>query len=452
MRVIVVGAGVSGLAAATFLQSAGADVGVIEAGDAPGGNVRTDRDGGRQLDRAANGWLDTEPAMDRLLQLLGLQGAPIRAGGAYSTRWIVHRGALHPAPMSPPALLRSRLLPWWAKLRLLGDLFAPRGASGAGAEADESVGDFVRRRLGALAVDRLVGPMVAGIHAGDPDLLSLRAAFPRMFELERDHRSLLLAMLRIGRGGAPAGHLVTLPGGAGALGEAMAARIGGGLRCGQPATALERRRGGWRVHTADGAEDADAVVLACPAWAQAPLLRGVEPEAAAALSEIPYAPLAVVVTAWGADAFPTPPRGFGALVARGEVVGGVLGTVFTSSVFPHQALPGEHLLRTIIGGAIDPEAAAAPDAELLGRVRAHLGGLLGAPRADPDLVRVYRHPRGVPRYTAGHLQRVRSCRSAEARQPGLALCGNHLEGIGVKDCARAGELAARRVLRERGGA
>lgn len=456
MKLVIVGAGISGLAAAAFADRPGTELLVLEAGDTPGGNVRTDRVDGRALDRAANGWLDNEPAMGRLLELAGLTDRIVRANDTFGTRWIFADGAMQPAPMSPPALLRSRLIPWMAKLRLLMEPFIRRGASGSAEKhADETVGSFVRRRLGPWFVDRMVGPMVAGIYAADPDTLSLRSAFPRMFELERDHRSLFLATMRLRRGGAPRGHLCTMEGGAGALTEALAARLGDRLRTGAPVQSLERRRQGWRVYLEGETIDTDAVILACPGHVQARLVQGIDTAAAEALEAIPYAPVAVVVTAWPEGSFPQDPEGFGVLMGRGEDLRtagaeGALGTVFTSSVFPDQARPGEHLLRTILGGGIRPEVAALDDQALLARVTAHLSAALGAPRQPPSLVHVVRHPKGIPQYTLGHGERVRAVRSAEARNPGLVFCGNHLEGIGVKDCARAGEVAARRVYRELG--
>ena len=186
-----------------------------------------------------------------------------------------------------------------------------------------------------------------------------------------------------------------------------------------------------------------------PGTVQARLVRSVDPEAAAALGRIAYAPVAVVATAWAKDAFPRPPDGFGVLHARGAVgavegAHGVLGTLFTSCVFPEQGRPDEHLLRTILGGAVAPEVVELDDQALLGRVTAALSAMLGTPSAPPRLVRVYRKPMAIPQYAVGHLEGVAVVRAAQGRHPGL-LRGNHLQGIGVKDCARAGEEAAAAV-------
>ncbi len=440
-RVIIVGGGVAGLSAATFLAAARPDLEllVLEASARAGGNVQSDREDGRVLDRAANGWLDNEPAMGRLLALAGLVAQPV--GDGFGTRWIWADGLMQRAPLSPPAMIQTRLLSFGAKLRLLLEPFLPRGGS-----EDESVSGFVRRRLGQAAVDRLVGPMVAGVYGADPDQLSLKAAFPRMAELEKEHRSLFIAMLRLRRGGAPPGLLHSLPDGAGGLPEALAARLGARLQTSTPVTAVEPRRGRWLVHTAEGAEEADAVVLAAPAHATAPMLRGLDPELARALEDIRYAPLSVVITASPRGAWRTDPHGFGVLFARGEAaragIPGVLGTVFTSTLFPNQAREGEVLLRTMIGGAASPEAAEQDSQALTHLTRRAHALCFGEERVEPHFVRIYRHPRAIPLYAPGHLGRVRSLRAGQTRYPGLFFIGNHTDGIGVKDCARQGEQAS----------
>jgi protoporphyrinogen/coproporphyrinogen III oxidase len=434
--VVVVGAGVSGLALATFLRAApdAPEVLVLEAGSHPGGNVRSDREGERILDRAANGWLSGEPAMERLLDLLDLRADLVPASPAAKERFVWAHGRLHPVPLGPVALARSDLLTFGEKLRMLREPFVPRGDP-----SEESVADFARRRLGPAAVDRLVGPMVAGVFAGDPEALSLAAAFPRMVELERDHGSLFRAMVKLGGGGAPRGHLTTLRGGAGQLGERMAERLGERVRVGSAVTAIEPTPRGWRIETATGPVDADVVALATPGHVQAPLVRRHAPAAADALEAIPYAPIAVVMTAFAEGSFRTPPQGFGVLRARGEPLA-TLGTLFTSRFFPHEAPPGEVFLRSMLGGATD--RVDSDDDVLRKRVLEDLDRMFGL-LAEPTLVRIVRHARGIPQYTRGHLARVSTIRAAE--RPDFFFTGSHLEGVGVKDCVRAGAAVAARI-------
>lgn len=435
---LVVGSGPAGLAAATGLQARGAAVQVWEPGPRAGGNCQTDVAGGFTVDRGPNGWLDNEPAMDRLLERLGLREQVRVASAEAKRRWIAWNGALYPAPLSPPALVASRLLTVGQKLRILADLVLPRGGG-----PDETVAAFVRRRLGPGVLEQLVGPMCQGVYGADAEQLALEAVFPKMAALEREHRSLILAALRLGRGGAPPGRLSTLPGGAGALTAAMAARLGEGLHLGRAAVALERRGAGWRVQAEQGAEDVDAVVLACPAAAAAGLLRAHAPEAAAALHAMPYAPIAVAALSMDAAQMRPEQRGFGALLARGEDLGGALGVLLSSCVFPEQAPPGQALLRVMLGGASRPEVLELDDQALLRRAQAAVHTLFGW--GGLELRGLYRYPRGIPVYGPGHLGRVQAARQAEAL-PGLVLCGNHLDGVAIKDCARGAEAAVQRLL------
>jgi len=437
-KVVVIGGGVSGLAVANFLD--GADVTVLESSERAGGHVRTEQIDGRIIDRAANGWLDSEPAMDRMLQKLDLHEAIIPASDRAATRWIYAGGAMHAAPLTPGAFLRTSLLPWWAKLRVMCEPLIPRGKR----VIEETVTDFVTRRLGRTFVDRMVGPMVAGIYAAKPEELSLAAAFPKMVQMEREYRSLFFAMLAKKRGGAPSGHLQTLPRGAGQLVDAMAQRLGENLLCETPAEGLTQTKDGWRIHTEGGDIDADAVVLAAPAPVQARFMRGIDSNVAAALDDIPYAPVTVVVSAWPAGAFDRPPSGFGVLVARGERVG-VLGTLFTSEAYPHQNKDGEILLRTMVGGAVNPAAASLNHQTLLDRVFDSHERFFGSRRAEPTLVRAYHHEAGIPQYTPGHPARISTVSAASDRFGGLFFVGNHLQGIGVKDCVATGERVAANV-------
>jgi len=442
-RLLIVGGGVSGLAAATFARAAGWDPLVLEAAPTAGGKVQTLTRDGWCLDAAANGWLDNEPAMARLLALAGLTGAVQPAGPASRTRWIWRAGRAHPAPLSPPAFLATRLLSWGAKLRVLLEPFIRPGPPGA----DESVAAFVRRRLGPAFVDALVGPMVTGIYAGDAEAISLPAAFPRMAALEARHGSLVRALLALRRGGAPAGRLETLRGGAGALPAALAAALGPAVRTGAPVTALHREDTPagprWRV-TGPGLDEAGpAALLACPAAPQAQLLRPLAPAAAAALGAMATAPVAVVALGYAPGALPRPPEGFGVLLARGEALPGApgaLGVLYSSNVFPDCAPAGHTLVRVILGGALHPAAATAPPADLAAQAQAAVAALCGGP-ATPALTHVFVHPDGIPQYTLGHPARLAALRAAVAPLPQLGLLGNHLDGIGVKDCARAAEAA-----------
>lgn len=439
--ITIIGGGISGLSIAAFLSDADHNVQVLEAGDSAGGNVRTDVVDGRICDRGANGWLNNEPAMDRLIERLSLTGAILPASDRIKARYIYADGQLLPAPLSPLALLKTPLFSAGSKLRLLGEPFV----AAAPPDQDESVASFLGRRLGSGLVDRMVAPMVAGIHAARPDQISVRAAFPRLWSMEQEHGSLLRGMMRRDRS-AVRGRLTSLNGGVGVLSQRIADLLGDRLRTNTAVTAIERTGDQWQVHTTAGAQRTDVVILACPAHAQAQIINHVDREATAALQSIPYAPVAVVVSAWHRDTWPRNPDGFGALVAQNEDLGGVLGTLFTSCIFPDHAPEHEHLFRCILGGAVHPDIPTLDDQQLLSRCTAAFNRFFGPSTAAPKMVRIYRNNRAIPQYTPGHIDRIATIQQAQQRHHGLWFAGNHIGGVGVKDCVRQGEHIAQSVL------
>jgi oxygen-dependent protoporphyrinogen oxidase len=330
-------------------------------------------------------------------------------------------------PSSPREAIASRLLSWRGKARLLAEPLAARSR-----EPDESVAAFARRRLGSQVAEHLVAPMVAGIYAGDPAKLSLAAAFPRLAQLEREHGSLLGALVR-SRSGTDRGELASFAAGMGALPNALAAPLAASILH-AAATQLEREGSRWRVQLASApAELADAVVVATPADRAAALLA--DPRTRA-ISEIPYAPVDVVCLGFERAQVDHDLAGFGFLVAPGETLG-ILGCLWESSLFPGRAPEGQVLLRVMLGGQL-PDDGVVPQA--LAAVRRALGV-----HGQPLLAHLFRHRRAIPQYTIGHLARVATADAIERDLPGLFLTGNALRGVGVNDCAREAERTAARV-------
>ncbi|MED5371755.1 MAG: protoporphyrinogen oxidase [Myxococcota bacterium] len=431
--ILILGAGVSGLAVAEWLRD-DHNVQVLEAGPGPGGKVSSEVVDGFTFDRAANGWLDNEPAMERLLLRAGLSQQVVKAtpGG---TRYVVVNGKMTALPAKPPQMLTSPVLTLGGKLRMAWDLFAP------GFDGEESVAQFVRRRLGQEALERLVQPMVTGIYAGDVENMSVQGAFPKLKELERQHGSLLRgAIARRSAETGPSGTLTSLVGGAGVLTRTLAERAT--VHCNQAATGLERVGERWRVQTAQGSLDADAVVVGTPAYVAAELTAGLDTELSQALGAIPYAPVAVVGQGLPRSGW-DPPEGFGVLVPEVERMG-ILGTLFTSSIFPSRAPEDGVTLRTLLGGALHPRQALLEPEALVEIARREVGKLVGE-LPPARVIRVYRHERAIPQYTLGHPGRVEVIEAAEQRHRGLVFVGNHLRGIGVKDCARTSEGAVRKL-------
>jgi oxygen-dependent protoporphyrinogen oxidase len=462
-RVVVIGGGLTGLAAAQRLNER-AGVGrravetvVLEARDRPGGSIGTVHREGFTLERGADSFITNKPWGVDLCRAVGLGDQLIGTDAQHRRSFVVHQGRLVPVPegfvlMTPARLvpiLMTPVLSWRGKLRMLLDLVLPRRDE----EADESLAAFVRRRMGREVLDRLVQPLVAGIYTADPNELSLRATLPQFPAMERAHRSLIWAAWRQAREGRSAerlasgaryGLFVTLADGMESLPRALAAALpAGSLRTNAAVRRLSRPEPGpkWRVELLDGPPlEADAVILATEAHAAARLIDGFDPELALQLRAIPYASSVVVNIAYRRDQIAHPLDGFGVVVPAIEGRS-ILAVSFASVKFSGRAPAGTALLRVFIGGATRPELFDRDDDALLTLTRNEISELLGV-SGEPILAEVARHPRAMPQYTLGHLDRVTAIRRLASRHPQLALAGNAYDGVGIPDCIRSGQQAA----------
>jgi oxygen-dependent protoporphyrinogen oxidase len=328
------------------------------------------------------------------------------------------------------------------------DVLLPRGGGD-----DESLGAFVRRRLGREALERVAQPLVAGIYTADPDDLSLAATMPRFLETERRHRSLILGLRRAlrtapapGTSGARFSLFVTLADGMGALVRTLAERLpDSSVVLRQRVASLQRVPGRWQVATADGARfDADRVVLAVESHGAARLLRHVDPALATLLGGIEYAGAVTVSLGYRRADVPHPLDGFGFVVPRTEGKSILAGT-FSSVKYPGRAPAGHVLLRCFLGGALDARVLGEDDGQVLRRARAELREALGI-TAAPVLVRIARWRASMPQYRVGHLARVETLERRALTLPGLHLAGGAYRGVGIADCVRSAEAAAEAAL------
>ena len=445
--IAVVGGGLSGLTLGHALAGAGltSDLLVLEGRALPGGHLRTERAGGFLCERGPASLLDSSEPVLRLIDALGLADRVTPAGAAARRRYLYAHGALHPLPVSPPALLRSRLLTWTGRMRLLLEPLVPRGGSD-----DETVHAFVARRFGRQAADALAGPLVTGIFAGDAGQLSMRACFPSVCALEAEHGSLLRALAArrrpAGDGGGPRwpGRQFSFHDGLGELTAALAHALGPALRTGTPVARIARRDGGFTLHLAGGGRvDAAALVLACGAQATARLVRELDAELAREIDAIAEPPVAVVALGYPAHAIGRPLDGFGFLVPRGQGLR-ILGTLWESAIYPGRAPEGHALLRAMVGGATDPDVLRLADDDLVALVRRELATVMGI-EGEPVLARVFRHAPGIPQYTAGHLARLDRIAARTAAHPGLFLAGIPYRGVSMPHCVEEAAALAPRV-------
>jgi oxygen-dependent protoporphyrinogen oxidase len=448
--VLVVGAGISGLALATRLADRGVAVRVIDAAPVAGGNLRTRRAetsaGAWLLDLGPNSFGDASAPFMELVRAAGIEDRLVRstAGGR---RFVWRRRRLREVPSHPLKFLFSGLLPVTGMLRLAREPFvAARPASAP----EESLGAFCDRRLGRAAREKLLTPVVGGIYAGDPMRLGAESAFPAMIALEREHGSLIRAAMR-GKGPPSRGTLSSFRDGLAELPAALARRLGESLTTGADARRVSRDGDGWRVTAADGREFAAAtLVVATPAATTAFLLAPLDAPLAAELGAVEYAPMTVVHVGVRRDAVRALPPGFGFLVPRDEGLR-ILGAIFSSVLFDGRAPAGHALLTIFAGGSLDAGAASLGDDAVRAFVLADLGRAIGL-SGEPALVEITRWPRAIPQYVVGHRDRVARIDELVRRHAGLRLAGNWRGGIAMPDCVRnanclADELAGGRPSR-----
>lgn len=468
-RVVVVGGGVSGLAAAHRLVELGAqtenrpEVILLEASGRTGGVIRTSRRDGFLLEGGPDSFISEKPAAVELAKRLGIDSRLVETNPARRRSFIVRKGRLRAVPEGFQLLAPSRFWPFVTtgifslkgKARMALDLVLPRRAAANGGD-DESLAQFVRRRLGREALERMAQPMVGGIYTADPEHLSLRATMPRFLEMESEHGSLIRAMWRQRRGqreakgtsGARYSLFLSFDDGMRVLSDALAARLDAAdVRLNTKALKLahDAASGRWQVLLETGdAIPADAVCLALPAYASAGLLADADARLAAELDAIPYASTATVNLAYKRSDIPHGLDGFGFVVPFVERRS-ILACTFSSVKFAGRAPEGHALLRAFVGGALQPEMFALDEAEMLGAVRRDLRELLGIDAA-PLFAHTEKWPRSMAQYHLGHVERVARIRERLRELPGLKLAGNAFDGAGIPDCVRSGETAAEEIM------
>jgi oxygen-dependent protoporphyrinogen oxidase len=449
--VAVVGGGITGLAAAWTLTGRGVPFLLLEASERWGGVIRTELQDGFVLDAGPDAILAQKPEGLALCRELGLSERLVPTSAEKRGVFVLRAGRLHPLPqgmfLAVPTrilpLLRSGLFSWPGKLRMGLELLIPRRKE----DGDESIAAFLRRRLGDEVVSRLGEPLLAGIHSGDPERLSIQATFPRFVELERRHGSLIRGLLRLPRSaGPPPPAFYSLACGLGELVGALVARLpAASLAPGQAVTSLARAQDGFVLGLGEGRRvAARSVVLAVPARSAAALLEPELPDASAILAGIPFVSTATVLLGYRREDVDHPLDGHGLVVPRGEGLR-CAAVTFASTKFPGRAPEGAVLLRAFLGGARDPEVLALGDAALLRVVQEELRTLLGA-RGEPCLSRVYRWPQATPQMEVGHAQRIADLERRLAALPGLLLAGAGLRGTGIPDSVADGRRAAEAAI------
>ncbi len=448
--VIVIGAGITGLAAAYELSSRGVPFQLLEASPRAGGLIHTEHVDGFTVEAGPDSILAQKPAAIELCEALGL-GPRLISTTPPRTAFVLKNGRLHPLP-SPSILgipttwrgiAKYDLLSPVARARLAIETVIPRRPrQGTGSRDDESVGAFFRRRFGAAAVDLIAEPLLGGIHAGDIESLSIASLFPRLVEAETRRRSVIRAFGHTQRASASDGLFRSLGSGMGELVTAIERRLpAGSIRYESPVRGVVKEGAGWRVSTGVDSVPARAVVLACPAHAASRLLAPVDERAAALCAGVPYVSTVSVALAWPRHAVRHPLAGSGFVVARAHNALRITACTWVSSKWSGRTPAGAVLLRAFVGGAHDPEAVDLPDERLVEVVSRELAGILGIEGA-PILSRVYRWRRAGAQHNVGQIARVAEIESRLAGHGGLFVAGSGFRSVGIPDCIADGRAAA----------
>lgn len=453
-RVVIIGAGISGLSAAFRLQQSApaVEITVLEQRDRVGGNAWTERRDGYQVEIGPNGFLDTKPTTVALCRDLGLGDRLVAASeGSARNRYLFLDGKLRALPGGLGAFLASDLLSWRGKLNFFLERIRPRRVD----DRDESVDAFAQRRAGKEVAEVFADALVTGIHAGDPALLSIRAAFPRIATLEKQYGSIIKGLgqsAKLRRAEAKArGEAYERPGkmwsfrdGIRLLVETLREKLARPPILGVTIRRLEKAGPSWIV-CADGNDrrEADAVLVTCPAYQQSALLADVDRALAERMGSIAYNRVAVVALGYRQEDVPLPLDGFG-YIAPQRTRRDLLGVQWCSSIFADRAPDGHVLLRALCGGWHRAEVVGWEDDRLLAAVRAELA-LAMRIKAAPRFHHIVRWDRAIPQYHVGHLERVAWIENRLQQHPGLFLGGNAYHGVALNDCTEQAAVLAGRV-------
>jgi len=442
--VIVLGGGISGLTAGFLLRERGFRTMVLEASHRPGGCITTWSHDGFLFELGPNTVLNNALEIDELCRAAGVFEERLTARPASKKRYIVKGGRLVPLPAGPLGFLATRLFSTRAKLRLLKEPFIGRAPE----DVEETIAQFVRRRLGEEFLQYAVGPFVSGVYAGDPERLSVRHAVSKIYALERDHGGLIRGAFAKKKGPAPGGGLFSFPNGLQALPESLARGLGDGFRPRTAAIAVHREGARFIVEMAgeSGAAEtatASAVIPAVPADAAARVLAPLGGAFPSIIGRLPYADVALVCMGFRRESVKHPLDGFGFLAPEAEKRH-VLGCLFPSSLFPGRAPEGFVALSAFVGGAVHPERAAGSQEAVIERVLADLRPLLGI-SGDPVISRVEAWRPAIPQYVVGHGTYKETAARLEGSHPGLFVSGNLLYGVSVGNCIQNATATAEKV-------
>ena len=450
-RIAIAGGGISGLSLAYALldKNPSLDVTVYEADSRPGGKIYTERIDGYICEAGVNGFLDNKPATLELAKKIGLP--PIKSNDNARKRYIYFDGALRMIPTDPAKFFLSGCLSLGGRLRMIGEYFVPKKIY-----EDETLKDFAVRRVGREFYEKLLDPMASGIYAGDPEKMSIRSCFGKVYDLEQKYGGLIRGFMAVakekkkaGSGGkveaGPGGTLMSFENGMYSLIRTLSDFLGERLVTGKRLVETEKTAHGYSLNFADGTQaEADCLVITAPAHDMAAAIRNLDSNIAMQLNDIAYPALSVVAFGFRREQLTRDLNLFGFLIPAKEKRK-ILGTLFDTSIFPNRAAQDRVLLRVMVGGARAQELAMLPDEKLVSLAQAELAAIADV-KAEPELVKIYRWEKAIPQYHVNHHRKIDMIESALAQHKGLYLGGNAFRGVAVNDCIGNGFRLADQIL------
>ena len=450
-KIAVVGAGISGLSSAYWLDKSGWDVSLFDKNTQCGGTIVTEKEDGFLIDYGPNSTLETSETLSELIRELGIEDQKVYGSEESNNRYIIRDGQLHALPMTPQSFLKTKLFSGRAKLRLFKEPFI-KPSSGN----DIALAELVKYRLGQEFLDYAINPFVAGVYAGDPETLSTAAAFPKLLALEREYGSFIKGAIKGKRKQKQSkevaknrAKLFSFVNGMQTFTDALSDRLTGKIFTGHELLTIRKEDGqfvlDFNVNGNTQQFRFDRLIISVPAYVQSKILTFLAPEEAARFSEIKYPPVAVVFSAFRQSAIQRPLDGFGFLIPRVENRK-ILGSIWSSVIFPNRAPQGYAAFTTFIGGTRQPELALADDTDLEKIVFDDLNDLIGLTE-QPVLTKTRKWPKAIPQYTVGYSRYQKLYDALEEKHAGLYFAGNFRRGISVGDSVLSARETVDKILK-----
>jgi protoporphyrinogen/coproporphyrinogen III oxidase len=448
--VVILGAGVSGLSTAYWLEKAGYQITVLESGSTPGGTMVSVKEDGFLIDYGPNSGLETTPLISMMVRGLGLDDRFIYADATGDRRYILRDGRLHALPMKPGAFLASGLFSTGAKLRVMMEPFIGRSEDGY----YQSISQFVTRRLGREFLDYVINPFVSGVYAGDPDKLSVKSAFPKLYRLEEVYGGLFKGMIKGAKErknreeqSKQNAKMFSFRDGMQSLPKAISDKLGRSVKYNCDVDKVLKAESGYDIVFNYGGRSetmsADIVISALPAYNAAHVFRDMDEELCGHLNNIFYPPVKVLYLVYQKEEVGQTLDGFGFLIPAVERKT-FLGAIWSSVIFPSVAKEGFAAFTLFVGGARSPEMFDRENETVVDRVLAEFKRIMKI-KGDPKMIREKLWPRAIPQYNLGHIEHERYFENFETRNPGIFLSGNYRGGVSVGDCVKNSELTFGRV-------